>query len=200
MKKFIALTDHGFSLLELMIVLSIIGILVTIAVPNFKANREKAYEAECKANRYHIELEETAYYNEHNNISLSIGNKYKCPSGGVYIWLVSDPEDTDYPKIGCSLHEIGLVPQESYSSITKILDELINYIEGLELNKGITNNLVSRLKSTRQFLDQADELSAKNELEGLIKYIDNQKGKKIPENAADYIIQQIGDITDTITE
>ena len=40
-----SLSDRGFTLLELMIVLAIIGVLVTIAVPNLKTSITRAREA-----------------------------------------------------------------------------------------------------------------------------------------------------------
>lgn len=48
MKTFIS--ERGFSLVELMIVVAIIGILSAIAVPNFQRFRAKAIQAEAKSN------------------------------------------------------------------------------------------------------------------------------------------------------
>ncbi|MGD9160736.1 MAG: prepilin-type N-terminal cleavage/methylation domain-containing protein [Desulfobacteraceae bacterium] len=219
MKKIIMYFSHGFSLLEMMAVLIIAGILVSIAVPYYLSKREKAYRAECEANRYHIELEERAYYNENNKPSLSIDSKYKCPSGGVYIWLVSDPANSEYPKVGCSVHYIGQydssesneeiisesydpdepAPQIESSEINRIND-LIDYIEGQKLNTGITNNMVSKLESAITSLEQADNNATSDAVNSLIKFAETQKGKKIPENTVEYIISQAELILNDIQE
>lgn len=47
--------QKGFTLVELMVVVVILGILVTIAVPLYKAQTEKAKKATCFANQRMIE-------------------------------------------------------------------------------------------------------------------------------------------------
>ncbi len=103
--------NAGFALIELLMVFVIIGALASIAIPHYADYREKALEAQCKANRYHIEMEEMAYFAEHGKPSLKIDDKYSCPRGGTYVWLVMDPEDPDYPQIGCSIHFTGSAPE-----------------------------------------------------------------------------------------
>ncbi len=56
----------GFTLIELMIVVAIIGILAAIAIPNFLRFQAKSKQSEAKTNLGGIFTAETAYFGEHN--------------------------------------------------------------------------------------------------------------------------------------
>ncbi len=54
--------EKGFTLIELMIVVAIIGILAAIAIPQFAAYRAKAFNASAQADLRNLMTAEEAYY------------------------------------------------------------------------------------------------------------------------------------------
>ena len=95
---------RGFMLVEMLIVIAVLAALISIAVPSYVAYTGIARAAACLSNRYNIEQDKRASYLNNEVQSLVIDSRYKCPSGGVYAWLVSDPTDPNYPRVVCSLH------------------------------------------------------------------------------------------------
>jgi len=59
----------GFTLLELLIVIVILGILASIALPRYFANLEKAREAEAKSTLNKIREAQMGYYAEKGNFT-----------------------------------------------------------------------------------------------------------------------------------
>ena len=54
--------EQGFTLIELMIVVAIIGILAAIAIPQFAAYRAKAFNSSAQADLRNMMTAEEAYY------------------------------------------------------------------------------------------------------------------------------------------
>ena len=89
MKK---LTKKGFTLVELMIVVAIIGILAAIAIPNFIRFQARSKQAEAKTNLKAIFSGQKARYGERDAYSTALGdigfspergNRYSYDLGGV---------------------------------------------------------------------------------------------------------------------
>ena len=59
-------SKKGFTLIELMIVVAIIGILAAIAIPNFLRFQAKSKQSEAKTNLGGIFTAETSWFAEHN--------------------------------------------------------------------------------------------------------------------------------------
>ena len=59
--------DQGFTLIELMIVVAIIGILAAIAIPNFMTYQAKARQSEAKVGLGGMFTSATAYFAENNS-------------------------------------------------------------------------------------------------------------------------------------
>lgn len=91
MRKLIS-KAKGFTLIELMIVVAIIGILAAIAIPNFIRFQARAKQSEVKGNLKSIFTAERSYYQEHDKYSAYIrsigfaperGNRYMYTLGAA---------------------------------------------------------------------------------------------------------------------
>ena len=92
MKMFKTARRQGFTLIELMIVIAIIGVLAAIAVPNFKAARERANTRACYANQKTVVGAMEMYNLDKNTKKTSLDPAFftALKSGG---YLQSVPQD-----------------------------------------------------------------------------------------------------------
>lgn len=102
--------QKGFTIMELMIVIVIIGILIAIAVPAYNNFRARAQLSACQANRRTIKSAWGLWLaDNHDAVALAndaaiaaalvpnyLGAAVTCPSGGAYDIAVDGTVGCDY--------------------------------------------------------------------------------------------------------
>ncbi len=90
--------QKGFTLIELMIVVAIIGILAAIAIPNFLSYQAKARQSEAKVNLSGVYVSQVAFYGERGGFGgfSQIGYQLGAVSNGTcgvcrYTYRVAAP-------------------------------------------------------------------------------------------------------------
>jgi type IV pilus assembly protein PilA len=73
-------TSKGFTLIELMIVVAIIGILAAIAIPNFLAMQLRSKRAELPTNLDGVRTAEKAYHAEWDSFTTAVATPAAAPS------------------------------------------------------------------------------------------------------------------------
>jgi len=78
--------EAGFSLVELMVVVGIIGILAAIAVPKLQRFTAKAKQSEAKSTLHSIDTMQQAYYAENSSYGTDAQIGFSTPGGAKYAY------------------------------------------------------------------------------------------------------------------
>ena len=101
--------EKGFTLVEMLVVLFIIGLILAIAIPNSKAAGEKAKDRADRANRQMISAQADNYYLEYGEYPGSVAELVKrgylrsvpaCPGGGHYV-IDRNPQISSEKRVKC---------------------------------------------------------------------------------------------------
>jgi len=136
----------GFTLIELMIVVAIIGILAAIAIPNFLRFQLKAKTSEGKTNLAAIRTAEESYYSEYgsyisadaspptiaNNTKTSFSHAIAGKGFDIIGWT---PEGSVYFQYGVGLAGATPVGSQFYASAAADIDANGTY-QGWGYRKG----------------------------------------------------------------
>lgn len=220
MKSHLPGSNKGFMLIELIVVIAIISALSSVAISNFAASQEKALAINCQSNRRNIEMSEQTYYLENDNPGLTIDPLYSCPSGGVYVWLISDPASPEYPKIGCSVHYAYVEPStdttessdsseatptptpeppEDTKTPDQLIDQLVTTVNSMDIPKrSVKNNLTNKLNNAKKQIEKDKTKNAINKLNSFIDKVRKETGKNIQEPDATILISQAETIINSV--
>lgn len=146
MRKSKRYTD-GFTLLEILVVMVIIGILATIGLRSFSSSQVKARDARRKSDLHNIASALEVYFNDKrqypagsngNLLGCGVGADQQCSWGDIWqetfssspntIYMVKLPDD---PSGGATYYYVSEAPYKSYrlyAAIENGLDRDINAV------------------------------------------------------------------------
>jgi type IV pilus assembly protein PilA len=103
--------DQGFTLIEVLVVIMIIGILAAIAIPAFLNQKGKAYDASAKEMARTAETAAEAFATDHNGQYTNMTTKI------LHEYEISIPENQTAAKGGAWLEAVGKATANEFEVI-----------------------------------------------------------------------------------
>jgi len=111
----------GFTLIELMIVIVIIGILVAVAIPAYTNSVQKAYRTDAKTALLDLATREEKFYSVNNQYTSTLSNLYPglatpalaVASGGTSYYTISAPTVNGPPTASIASFTASAAPTGS---------------------------------------------------------------------------------------
>lgn len=108
--------EHGFTLIEMLIVVAIIGVFLSLALPVYKDTVANAQNQSCKLNERMLKVAMETHYLNNSNKYPTAGKEIEelidkhyleespvCSGGGTYTFTVST--DGKSVNVSCSKHD-----------------------------------------------------------------------------------------------
>ncbi len=107
----------GFTLIELVVVLAILGILIALAVPRYLGARKKAYKAEAENVLQEMRTLEWAYYQQYNLFDTAGTSMGFAAPGGMH-W--NSPAVTGTSNLGVTISMTGAVSPLAAADVVSV--------------------------------------------------------------------------------
>ncbi|MDR0432684.1 MAG: prepilin-type N-terminal cleavage/methylation domain-containing protein [Bifidobacteriaceae bacterium] len=120
-------SDHGFSLVELLIVIIIMGILAAVAIPMFLSQREKAQDGATKSDVETLGKELVTWFVDHNSTDVP---NIVLANGAYYMGTATDPSSDAANKVG------NASPNVQVSSTAQTGTVTLHAADGTNTGKG----------------------------------------------------------------
>ncbi|MBS2024776.1 MAG: prepilin-type N-terminal cleavage/methylation domain-containing protein [Deltaproteobacteria bacterium] len=144
----------GFTLIELMIVVAIIGILAAIAIPNFIKFQARSKQSEAKSNCKAMFTAQKAFYAEKDRFSSTVGEvgfapernnryNYYLGAGGTLDNRTgtSASTATNADSISADVFKYGTAQSVAYGSVTPAFTGIVPGISGTDWSGGAAGNI-----------------------------------------------------------